>query len=72
MDSKTKKSPTLSTKTKGVSSKSRASTLKVSSEKTEPKYTDLVNLNLVKKFDMNAVLDQTGNSIGDCHLPRGK
>jgi len=21
---------------------------------------------------MNAVLEQTGNSIGDCHLPRGR
>ena len=29
-------------------------------------------MTLVKKFDMNAVLEQTGNSIGDCHLPRGK
>jgi hypothetical protein len=26
----------------------------------------------IKKFDIDAVLDQTGNSIGDSHLPRGK
>jgi len=44
----------------------------VAEEKKEPVYSDLVNLAIVKKFDMNAVLDQTGNSIGDCHLPRGK
>ena len=34
---------------------------------------DMVNLSqFVKKFDIEAVLDQTGNSIGDSHLPRGK
>ena len=34
---------------------------------------DMVNIEqFIKKFDIEAVLDQTGNSIGDSHLPRGK
>ena len=33
---------------------------------------ELVNLNLIKPFDIDAVIDQTGNSNGDSHLPRGK
>lgn len=33
-------------------------------------YSELVNKDLIKKFDINEVLDQTGNSNGDCHLPR--
>ena len=33
----------------------------------------MVNIEqFIKKFDIEAVLDQTGNSIGDSHLPRGK
>ena len=33
---------------------------------------ELVNLKFIKKYDQDAVADQTGNSNGDSHLPRGK
>ena len=67
-----KKTPT--TKVNG----GKASKVKVPKEdpkKKELVYSELVNKNyneLIKKFDINLVLDQTGNSNGDCHLPRGK
>jgi len=71
MDSTKPKTPKVVVKGKS-SSRGKGSVGKAAEEKKEPVYSDLVNLGLVKKFDMNAVLDQTGNSIGDCHLPRGK
>jgi len=50
-------------------------TSKVKAQKEDPKkkelvYSEMVNRELIKKFDINEVLDQTGNSNGDCHLPR--
>jgi hypothetical protein len=62
---------TLGNKAK-TASKGRGSNAKVPTEKKELKYSDQVNLSLIKKFDIEALLDQTGNQIGDCHLPRGK
>ena len=63
----TKKSPNVTSKVK-QSKKTPAKPEEVK----DPVYSDLVNLTLIKKFDMEAVLDQTGNAVGDCHLPRGK
>lgn len=54
---------------------SKAKVPKEDLKKKELVYSDLVNKNyteMIKKFDINEVLDQTGNSNGDCHLPRGK
>ena len=31
-----------------------------------------MNLDLLKKYDTDAMLEQYGNQHGDCHLPRGK
>jgi hypothetical protein len=57
----------LTKKSKGKGSKPKA-------EVKEIKYDEeLINLQgFIKKFDIDAVLDQTGNSTGDSHLPRGK
>lgn len=63
-----KKEPT----SNGKASAGRNSKSKAEKKDSVPTYSDLVNLNLIKKFDINDVLDQTGNSNGDCHLPRGK
>ena len=54
----------------GKTSKAKAS--KEDPKKKELVYSDMVKQELIKKFDINEVLDQTGNSNGDCHLPRGK
>lgn len=53
--------------------KSKDSQPAVNQKNKEMAYnSELVNLNLIKKFDIDAVIDQTGNSNGDSHLPRGK
>ena len=52
--------------------KVKSSNTKKDDEKKEIKYSDMVNLNIIKKFDTEAQLDQNGNQSGDCHLPRGK
>ena len=51
---------------------SKAKVQKEDPKKKELVYSDMVKLEMIKKFDINEVLDQTGNSNGDCHLPRGK
>jgi hypothetical protein len=55
-----------------VTKKSKGKSSKTKAEPKEIKYDeDLINLQgFIKKFDIDAVLDQTGNSIGDSHLPR--
>jgi wobble nucleotide-excising tRNase len=60
-----------------IASLTKKSKGKASKPKVEPKEVtyseELINLQgFIKKFDIDAVLDQTGNSIGDSHLPRGK
>jgi hypothetical protein len=50
----------------------KVSVKKAKEEPKETKYTELINLGIVKKFDMDAVLDQANVTLGDCHLPRGK
>ena len=64
-----KKAPTPKTNG-GKASKTKGA--KEPPKKKELVYSDMVNKDLIKKFDINEVLDQTGNSNGDCHLPRGK
>lgn len=58
--------------TKLKTGRGKASQSKAAEEKKEVVYSDLVNLNLIKKFDTEALLDQSTNHPGDCHLPRGK
>ena len=58
----------------GLTKKSKGKASKAKVEPKPIKYDEeLINLEgFIKKFDIDAVLDQTGNSIGDSHLPRGK
>lgn len=66
------KQPTTASKGK-ASAKGRGGAKKDTEDKKEIKYdTNLVNFNLIKKFDTEAMLEQIGNQHGDCHLPRGK